>query len=189
MRTPGELRLVKDFNTTDVLSLLFGKHVEPTTYADLGKPEVLLTPYPGSQDPPTGAREATKVNLNTVDLLATEASTAVVLRALISGLMGSGGGTDQVVQDILDERRLKFQDGKQLKMSDVEQIVGNRVDKTKLKNVADVKSSYFRVEAEGRVGQDVRYTIKKRIIIVLKQGSSGSSLASRRGASPAPSPK
>ena len=126
MRTPGELRLVKDFNTTDMLSLLFGRHVEPTTYADLGSPEVLVTPYPGSQDT---SGEDPKVNLNTVDLLATEPSAAVVLSALIDGLLqslGISGSPDSIVQDILEGRRSRFQNGEQFrKITEVAELISS----------------------------------------------------------------
>lgn len=184
LRMPGELRLVKDFNTTETLSLLLGKHVEPTSHVDLGSPEALLTPFPGSQPQRARAQE-TKVNLNTVDALATEPSTAVVLRAIIGGLLEStgGGNPDQIVEDILTKRQSLFQAGKQFhKMSEVTDLLsGNATFKSKLTQVADVKSAYFRVESEGRVGQDVRDLTRKRIVTVVQRSSEAAGAAGAGG--------
>jgi hypothetical protein len=100
--------------------------------------------------------------------------------------MASGGG-DKIVQDILDERRLKFQDHKQFhNINEVDGIISglSAQDKTAFKNVVGVTSSYFRVESEGRVGQDVRDAIKKRIVMIVKRGTTGTSPTP--GRSPAP---
>jgi hypothetical protein len=68
-------------------------------------------------------------------------------------------------------------------MSDVQKSIVNPPPgfTTKLNKVADVKSTYFRVESEGRVGKE-RDIIKKRIVDVFRRNPS--SATPPRGTTP-----
>jgi hypothetical protein len=183
MRTPGELRLVKGLDNVETLAKLFpGVTPEAVAELDLGSNSYLTpfgdeprqvatrtgTPTGTRTGTPTGTRtgtptgsqtsnQAAKVNVNT--------ASPDVLKALIAGVQDDGGQTarsssnpDSVVEEIVAKRQEK-------KLKNLNEV-GQGVNLTALGLVADVKSTYFRIESIGVVG-----IVQKKIVAVLKRGS------------------
>jgi type II secretory pathway component PulK len=165
MRTPGELRLVKGLDNLETLAKLFpGATPEAVADLDLGSNNY-LTPFgaeqaqpgtppnpPPRQPPPQLAPQPARVNVNT--------ASAEVLKALITGVQPGRSNADAEVQEIVAKRQ-----DKQFKtLNDMPLQDGNL--RTALRKVADVKSTYFRVESVGVVG-----IVQKKIVAVLKRAS------------------
>jgi hypothetical protein len=145
MSTPADLRLVKGLEKPEELAKLFpGATPEAVADLDLGS-NSYLTVFGAEQSQAAGQPVQAKVNVNT--------AMPEVLRALIVGSPGgpSGGGVDATVQAIVEKRQET-----QLKTSD---LAAFKVPTS----VADVKSTYFRVESVGVVG-----SVRKRVVAVLK---------------------
>jgi type II secretory pathway component PulK len=168
MRTPGELRLVKGLNDLETLAKLFpGTTPEAVADLDIGSNHYLTPfggePTPSSTPPPTtggnpskgqgasppGNQFGTWVNVNT--------ASAEVLKALIAGVQPGSSGADAAVQEIMAKRQEK-----QFKNL-TEAVQGTKLGAA-LNNVADVKSTHFRVESVGVVG-----VVQKKIVAVLKR--------------------
>jgi type II secretory pathway component PulK len=138
MRSLGELRLVRGFDAETLAKFFPGLAPERLSDLDLGDNNY-LTVY------------GTKVNLNT--------ALPEVLRALLTGLQGTSGSADAVVTEIEAQRQEK-------PIENLNEISG--FDSSRLGEVADVKSTYFRIISTGRIG-----VIRKRVIAVLKRGAAG----------------
>jgi len=186
MRTPGELRLIKGLDDPETLAKLFpGAPPESVTDLDLGS-NSYLTPFgaeqplqvqpppqqplppgrprtPPAQPPPAGNQTA-KVNLNTAP--------AEVIKALFAGAVPERGSTDAEVEELVAKRQDK-------KLKSLNDAVSDQNLRTKLGQVADVKSTHFRIESVGVVG-----VVQKRIVAVLKPY--GAQQSSPAGAQPAP---
>ena len=168
MRTPGELRLVKGLDDAETLAKLFpGAAPEAVADLDLGS-NTYLTPFgaeqtqtstpldsrPGGQ--PSGqTNQAPKVNVNT--------ASPEVLKALIDGAPTVGqttrSSTEGVVEEIVAKRQEK-------KLKSLNEAVQDASLRSSLGSVADVKSTYFRIESIGVVG-----IVQKKIVAVLKRDS------------------
>jgi type II secretory pathway component PulK len=151
MRTPGELRLVKGLEHPEELAKLF-PGITPEAVADLDlSSNIYVTPF-GSEQP-----QQSRVNLNT--------ATPEVLTALIDGVQQSGSSrtrqsssaAEAIVQDIVARRQAK-----QFKTLS-EAVAGANLGPG-LNQVADVKSTFFRVESVGVVG-----VVHKKIVAVLRR--------------------
>ena len=139
MRTPGELRLVKGLENLEELAKLFpGATLEAMADLDLGSNAYLTTVW---ADQPQQA----KVNLNTAP--------PEVLTALIAGLKGiRAEAAVPQAQEIIAQRQAK-------------QFTSlPNVGVPNLNTVADIKSTYFRIESVGVVG-----VVHKKIVTVLKR--------------------
>ena len=162
MRTPGELRLVRGFDELETLAKLFpGVPPEAIAGLDLGS-NIYLTPFTGalvpaadsnsvrtSVKPPT---QSARVNLNTASL--------EVLKALLTGVQHDGSSPESQVEDLVARRQAKKQ------FTDLKEAVPDAPLRAALTLVADVKSTYFRVESIGVLG-----VIQKKIVAVLKRGA------------------
>jgi type II secretory pathway component PulK len=145
MRTPGELRLVRGVDT-DLLNKLFpAKLPEEMPDVDVGSNAYVTT---------FGSGGEAKVNMNTAD--------EHVLRALLLGLQGGSAGVDDIVSEIIARR----QETQFTSLSGVSPLIPDSGVQSRLAEVADVKSLYFRVESVGTV--DV---VQKRAVAVFKRGS------------------
>lgn len=144
MRALGELRLIRGFTYETLAKLFPGLPPEAVADADLGGNSYLAAYPPDKQS---------KVNLNTAN--------KEVLQALFDGLEGGGSGSTAELVEEIDAKRQESQfDG----LNDVNELISDSALQTKLKQVADVKSTYFRVESIGVVG-----IIRKRAVAVLKR--------------------
>ena len=156
MRTPGELRLVKGLNDLETLAKLFpGTPPEAVADLDIGSNNY-LTSFGGEQTQ-SGDQFAKWINVNT--------ASAEVLKALIVGVQPRTSAAEAAVQDILAKRQEK-------QFSNSNDIPLDAALKTALSKVADVKSTYFRVESVGVVG-----IVQKKIVVVLKRGSASATSA------------
>jgi general secretion pathway protein K len=148
MRTPGELRLVKGLDNPVELAKLFpGVTPEAMADLDLGS-NSYLTPF--GPDPTATASMATAhVNVNT--------ATPEVLTALIAGLKDiSPAAAVAQAQGFIAKRQEKQFTSKNEAMQDLN-------GGPNLPKVADIKSTYFRIESVGVVG-----VVHKKIVAVLK---------------------
>jgi type II secretory pathway component PulK len=171
MRTPGELRLVKGLDEAETLAKLFpGAMPAAVADLDLGS-NPYLTPFgaeqtqaatqPGNQPGtqagnPTGIQTGSsiaKVNVNT--------ASPEVLKALITGVQTVGqtsrSSVEGVVEEIIAQRLEK-------KLKNLNEAVQDANLQGALGNVADVKSTHFRIESVGGVG-----IVQKKIVAVLKR--------------------
>jgi hypothetical protein len=179
MRTPGELRLVKGLDHVETLAKLFpGVTPEAVADLDLGsnsyltpfgdEPRQVATPTGTSTGTRTGAPAGTSTGSQTSDQAAkvnVNTASPEVLKALIAGVQDDGGQTarsssnpDSVVEEIVAKRQEK-------KLKNLNEV-GSGVNLNTLGRVADVKSTYFRIESIGVVG-----IVQKKIVAVLKRGS------------------
>jgi general secretion pathway protein K len=142
MRSLGDLRQIRGFDY-ETLAKLFPESPRPEAMADkdLGT-NPYLTVY--------GSKQGAKVNLNTAN--------DEVLRALFDGLQA--GGVAELVDDLVTKR----QEGQFSDLQAVNDLISDAAVQTQLKQVADVKSHFFRVESLGKVGD-----IKKRVVAVLER--------------------
>jgi type II secretory pathway component PulK len=140
MEVPEELALVRHFDCETLAKLFPGRTCKEVPLLDLGS-NLYLTPY---SDGPNEAR----VNLNTAN--------EVVLLALT-------GENRLCVDDIL-EKRLAFE-GQVLSeaISDIGSLITCK-DILNFDKVAGVKSTYFRIESVGVMGD-----IRKRVVAVVKR--------------------
>jgi type II secretory pathway component PulK len=184
MRTPGEIRLVKGLDDAETLAKLFpGATPEAVADLDLGSNNY-LTPFGAEQtqtdtqtDTQTGtqagtqtgsrtgtqagsrtgtqtANQAAKVNVNT--------ASPEVLKALIVGVQDGVQPARSSIEGVVEEIVAKRQEKKLKNLNEV--VQGATL--TALGNVADVKSTHFRVESVGVVG-----IVQKKIVAVLKRDS------------------
>jgi type II secretory pathway component PulK len=178
MRTPGEIRLVKGLDDAETLAKLFpGATPETVADLDLGSNNY-LTPFGAEQTQPdtqpgtqpgtqagtqpgsrTGtqagtqtANQAAKVNVNT--------ASPEVLKALIIGVQDGVQTARSSVEGVVEEIVAKRQEKKLKNLNEV--VQGATL--TALGNVADVKSTHFRIESVGVVG-----IVQKKIVAVLKR--------------------
>ena len=144
MRTPEELRLVKGLDNPEELAKLFpGTPPEAVADLDLGS-NSYVTVF-GAEQP-----QQARVNLNT--------AAPEVLTALIAGLQpGNSAAAQAIVQEIVARRQAK-------QFASVNEAVQGTNLGRAFGRVADVKSTYFRVESVGVVG-----IVRKRIVAVLKR--------------------
>ena len=149
MRVLGELRLVRGFDAETLAKLFPGLTPEALADVDLDS-NPYLTAY--------GDRQA-KVNLNTAD--------AEVLRALFAGLLEGAATVDELVEEVLVRR----QEAPLENVTVLDPLLPEGSVRARLQRVADVKSSYFRVESTGVV--DV---LQKKIVAVLKRQQGAVSL-------------
>jgi type II secretory pathway component PulK len=193
MRTPGELRLVKGLDDAETLAKLFpGATPEAIADLDLGSNNY-LTPFgaeqtqPGTQtgtqtdsqtDSQTGSRTGTQTGTQTGSQTGTQTGSQTanqaakvnvntaspeVLKALIVGVQAGGqtarSNAEGVVEEIVAKRQEK-------KLKNLNEAVQDANLRRTLGNVADVKSTHFRIEAVGVVG-----IVQKKIVAVLKRDS------------------
>jgi type II secretory pathway component PulK len=179
MRTPAELRLVKGFDEPETLAKLFpGLPPEAVAGLDLGN-NLYLTPFPGdlaavatqpgananaqppgqtvaaalrpgTQQPASSLASSARVNVNT--------ASPEVLKALMTGAQSGRSNTGTQVEDIVVRRQEK-------QFKNLTEAVPDSNIRAALTNVADVKSTHFRVESIGVMG-----AIQKKIVAVLKRG-------------------
>jgi type II secretory pathway component PulK len=150
MRTPEELRLVKGLENPEELVKLFpGATLEAMADIDLGS-NSYLTPFGAdtSATPPQPAR----VNVNT--------ATPEVLTALIAGSQQGNSVAQAIAQGIVAMRQEKQFATLPNELQGIKDSRGNPV--------AGVKSTYFRVESVGAVGN-----VRKKIVAVLKPPNRG----------------
>jgi type II secretory pathway component PulK len=177
LHTPGEIRLIRGFDAETIARLFPGMPIEAMADVDMGDNHY-LTSYGGAPTVPTGPQgtqvtqggtttgttppptatagePVAKVNLNT--------ASPEVLQALITGLLGDTGGLETLVDDLITRRQEK-----QFKnLNEVYEVLTDSALRNRLPKVADVKSTYFRVESVGVIG-----VIQKKIIAVLKRNQS-----------------
>jgi type II secretory pathway component PulK len=177
MRTPGELRLVKGLDDVVTLAKLFpGATPEAVAGLDLGS-NPYLTPFGAEQTPPetqtgpqtgtrTGSRTAAqtaKVNVNT--------ASPEVLTALITGVQTgvqtARSSAEGVVEEIIAKRLEK-------KLKNLNEAVQDANLRGALGSVADVKSTYFRIESVGVVG-----IVQKKIVAVCKRDTQPANLTAQ----------
>jgi type II secretory pathway component PulK len=185
MRTPGEIRLVKGLNDAETLAKLFpGATPETVADLDLGS-NLYLTPF-GAEQTQTGVQTGTQTGVQTGNQpgartggqtgvqtsTQTSAQTAKVnvntaspeiLKALVAGVQGgaqtSRSSAESVVEEIVTKRQEK-------QLTKLDEAVSDSNLRTALSPVADVKSTYFRIESVGVVG-----IVQKKIVAVLKRDS------------------
>jgi type II secretory pathway component PulK len=152
MRTAEELRLVKGLDNPEELAKLF-PGTPPEALADLDlSSNSYLTPFGAEQSLAAGQPQQAKVNLNT--------ATPEVLTALIAGVQGvqsGGSAAATVAQEIIAQRQEK-------QFDDATKAVQDANIMSKLNKVVSVKSTYFRIESVGVVGN-----VHKKIVAVLKR--------------------
>jgi type II secretory pathway component PulK len=157
MRTPSELRLVKGLDNIETLAKLFPDATpEAVADLDLGSNKY-LTPFGAEQTQaatPTGS-QAAKVNVNT--------AFSEVLKALIVGVQDGAPTARSNAEGVVEEIVAKRQEKKFKNLSEAVQDAGLR---RTLSNVADVKSTHFRIESVGVVG-----IVQKKIVAVLKRNA------------------
>ena len=187
MRTPGELRLVKGLNDVETLAKLFpGATPEAVADLDLGSNNY-LTPF-GAEETQAATPAGSQTSRQTSSQTSRQTSSQTSRQ---TSSQTSGQATNQAVKvnvntaspEVLKALIVGAQDGAQTARSNaesvVEEIVAKRQEK-KLKNlneavqdaslqqtlgsVADVKSTYFRIESIGVVG-----IVQKKIVAVLKR--------------------
>ncbi|MCZ6876327.1 MAG: type II secretion system minor pseudopilin GspK [bacterium] len=141
MRSLGDLRQIRGFDYETLAKLFPGRPPEAMADIDLGTNRY-LTVY--------GSKQGAKVNLNTAD--------EEVLRALCDGLQA--GCAADLVEDLVSRR----QEGQLNDLQAVNDLISDAAVFNQLKQVADVKSHFFRVESLGKVGD-----IKKRVVAVLER--------------------
>jgi type II secretory pathway component PulK len=183
MRTPGELRQVKGLNDAETLAQLFpGATPEAVADLDLGS-NPYLTPFGAEQTPagtpagtpsgrqagtpsgrqagtPAGTQtgnQAAKVNVNTASL--------EILKALLAGVRSDRSNVEGVAEEIIEKRQEK-------QLTKLDEAVQDGNLRRALSSVADVKSTYFRIESVGVVG-----LVQKKVVAVLKRGSQQASTA------------
>ena len=144
MRSLAELRLVRGFDYETLAKLFPGTQPEAMADTDLGGNAYLTAQ---GTDP-----KVIRVNLNT--------ASKEVLQALLDGLTESAGGSADVVEDIVTKRQEEQFD----ELSDVNDFITESQVQTRLRDVADVKSRYFRVESTGVVG-----VIQKKVVAVIER--------------------
>lgn len=144
MRSLAELRLVRGFDYETLAKLFPGASPEAMADTDLGGNAYLTAQ---GTEPNT-----IRVNLNTAN--------KEVLQALLDGLTQGSGGSADVVEDIVTKRQEEpFE-----QLSDVNEFITEGQVRTRLRDVADVKSHYFRVESAGVVGP-----IQKKVVAVIER--------------------
>jgi general secretion pathway protein K len=143
MRTPEELRLVKGLDNPEELAKLFpGTPPEAVADLDLGS-NSYVTVF-GAEQP-----QQARVNLNT--------ATPEVLTALIAGMQPDNSAAQALAEEIVARRQEKQFNTRG------EAVQGTNLGQA-LDLVADVKSTYFRVESVGVVG-----VVRKKIVAVLQR--------------------
>src|SRR5262245_1464933 len=156
MSTPADLRLVKGLEKPEELAKLFpGVTPEAVADLDLGS-NSYLTVFGAEQSQAAaqplrgGASGNTpaKVNLNTAQ--------PEVLTALIAGVQQDHSAAQAAAKEIVARRQEK-----QFRSVN-EAVQGTNVGA--LSSVADIRSTYFRVESVGVVG-----SVRKRVVAVLKR--------------------
>src|SRR5262249_32825596 len=141
MRTPGELRLVKGLDKPEELAKLFpGTPPEAMADLDLGSNAYLTTAWADDRQPSKNA----KVNVNT--------ALPEVLMSLFRGTPTTRSGAEDNVQQLITKREQE-----QLQQADLATF---KVPTA----VAGVKSTYFRIESVGVVGN-----VRKKIVAVWKR--------------------
>lgn len=149
MRTPGELRLVRGMDAP-MLRALSSEGLIPEEQRE----KMLDVDVSGNRYLTTfGSVDDAKVNINTAN--------EYVLEALLLGVQGGSAGVGALVTEIIAMR----QEEPFATVSDVSQLIPDSGVQSRLEEVADVKSVYFRVESVGRV--DV---VEKRAVVVFKRG-------------------
>jgi general secretion pathway protein K len=138
MRSLAELRQIRGFDYETLAKLFPGRLPEALADIDLGSNRY-LTVY--------GDGQKAKVNLNTAD--------EEVLRVL-------PGVTAELAEEINTRRQEEqFPD-----LKAVNDLIVDSADRTKLGQVAGVKSQFFRIESLGRVGE-----IQKKVVAVVERQS------------------
>jgi type II secretory pathway component PulK len=171
MRTPGELRLVKGLGDAATLAKLFpGATPDVVAGLDLGS-NPYLTPFGAEQTPAatqtgnqtgtqTGGQAGNQTGISTAKVNVNTASPEV-LKALIVGVQTGGqtarSSAEGVVEEIIAKRQEK-------KLKNLNEAVQDPNLQRALGNVADVKSTHFRIESVGVVG-----IVQKRVVAVLKR--------------------
>jgi len=179
MRTPGELRLVKGLDDAETLAKLFpGATPEAVADLDLGSNNY-LTPFGAEQTQtgtPAGTRTGSQTGTQTSSQTGTQTSSQTanqaakvnvntaspeVLKALIDGVQAGAqtarSSAEGVVEEIVAKRQEK-------KLKNLNEAVQDANLRKTLGNVADVKSTHFRIESVGVVG-----LVQKKIVAVLKR--------------------
>jgi type II secretory pathway component PulK len=186
MRTPGEIRLVKGLDDAETLAKLFpGATPETVADLDLGSNNY-LTPFGAEQTqtdtqtgtqagaqtgPQTGSRTGTQAGAQTGSRTGTQTANQAakvnvntaspeVLKALIIGVQDGVQTARSSVEGVVEEIVAKRQEKKLKNLNEV--VQGATL--TALGNVADVKSTHFRIESVGVVG-----IVQKKIVAVLKR--------------------
>ena len=142
MRSLAELRLVRGFDYETLAKLFPGTQPQTMADTDLGGNAYLTAQ---GTDPDT-----MRINLNTAN--------KEVLQALFDGLTDGSGVSADVVEDIVTKR----QEEQFKQLSDVNEFISENQVRTRLRDVADVKSRYFRVESTGVMGP-----IQKKVVAVI----------------------
>jgi type II secretory pathway component PulK len=185
MRTPGELHQVKGLHDPETLAQLFpGATPEAVADLDLGSNNY-LTPFgaeqtqagtatggqtgaPAGTQTGTPARapagvpavnQAVKVNVNTAPL--------EILKALLAGVRADRSNVEGVAEEIIEKRQEK-------QLARLDEAVQDGNLRRALSGVADVKSTYFRIESVGVVG-----LVQKKIVAVLKRGAQQANAVNR----------
>lgn len=149
MRTPEELRLVQGLNNPEELAKLF-PGISPAALADLDLgSNIYLTPFGAESPPGPGQPPQAKVNLNT--------AAPEVITALIAGLQPGNSAAVAIAEEIVARRQ------KKQFATLAEALQGTNLSQV-LSQVADVKSTYFRIESVGVVG-----VVHKKIVAVLQR--------------------
>lgn len=185
MRTPGELRLVKGLSDAETLAKLFpGATPGVVAGLDLGS-NPYLTPFGAEQTQAatqtgnqtgtqTGGQTGTQTGGQTGSSIAkVNVNTALpeVLKALIVGVQTGAqtarSSAEGVVEEIIAKRQEK-------KLKNLNEAVQDANLQRELGNVADVKSTHFRIESVGVVG-----IVQKKVVAVLKRDAQPANRANR----------
>lgn len=154
LEMPGELRLIRHFTCETLAKLFPEKECKDMPDTDLGTNEYLTSygePLSNAGENPNNSRVTlNRVNINTAN--------EVVLRAITQGNL-------TCIEEIIDKR-----------ISVEGQVISEPVQNVSdlsgcgdIDQVADVKSTYFRIESQAVIDG----LIKKKIVAVLKRGASG----------------
>jgi len=161
LEVPGELRLIRHFTCETLAKLFPEKECKDIPDTDLGTNEYLTTygeSLSNSGENPTSSGENlnnAQGNLNRVNI---NTANEAVLRALTQGNL-------TCVEEIMD-RRISVE-GQVI--SEPVQNLSDLSGCGDIDQVADVKSTYFRIESQAVIDG----LIKKKIVAVLKRGGSG----------------
>jgi type II secretory pathway component PulK len=164
LEMPGELRLIRHFTCETLAKLFPGKECKDIPDTDLGTNEYLTTygePLSNSGESPTGSGENLnnlQGNLNRVNI---NTANEAILRALTQGNL-------TCVEEIID-RRISVE-GQVI--SEPVQNLSDLSGCGDIDQVADVKSTYFRIESQAVIDG----LIKKKIVAVLKRGGASGQL-------------
>ena len=82
-----------------------------------------------------------------------------VLKALLAGVQSGRSNVEGVAEEIVEKRQEK-------QLTRLDEAVQDGNLRRALSSVADVKSTYFRIESVGVVG-----LVQKKIVVVFKRGS------------------